>query len=205
MGRCLFCPGTAMDSSETECCTATQRRLCTWSKKVKLWVPMFKSALMCGCAGAGASPAQIDRALKQQLGLAMGIFEMFDLAGIDIGWRQRKEMGLTDPSKRDPSKRYSSLMDKLCEKGGVMTCGQCFQTRLCPVYSPCTRLFWSEDLPRMVRLRPLCSPCSEALQRGRCYHRRSQRSRGVCFSLLLDSSGHHLKFPLVAGRASVQA
>lgn len=60
---------------------------------------------------------QIDKVLKGELGLAMGIFEMFDLAGIDIGWRQRTELGLTDPKKRDPSKRYSSLMDKLCEHG----------------------------------------------------------------------------------------
>ena len=68
---------------------------------------------------SGASPAQIDHVLKQNLGFAMGIFEMFDLAGIDIGWRQRTELGLTNknPTNRDPSKRYSSLMDKLCEKG----------------------------------------------------------------------------------------
>jgi 3-hydroxyacyl-CoA dehydrogenase len=68
-------------------------------------------------AMAGASPAQVDRVLRQTLGLAMGVFEMLDLAGLDIGWRQRAERGLTAPANRDPSKRYSSLMDKLCEKG----------------------------------------------------------------------------------------
>ncbi len=47
----------------------------------------------------------------------MGIFEMMDLAGLDVSWRQRVELGLTDKEKRDPSKRYLSLADKICEKG----------------------------------------------------------------------------------------
>lgn len=95
---------------------------------------------------AGASPAKIDSVLKKELGLAMGIFEMFDLAGIDIGWRQRTELGLTDPKSRDPSKRYSSLMDKLCEQG------ECFGVRAASLVIKCIcdRFFRAEDRPWMV-------------------------------------------------------
>ena len=41
----------------------------------------------------GATPSQIDRVLKTKVGLAMGFFEMGDLAGNDVSWRQRKEKG----------------------------------------------------------------------------------------------------------------
>ena len=106
-----------MVSSEIECCSAMLTKQYTWLKKVCVTYLSIYTTLINILCLLGASPYQIDSVLKNQLGLAMGIFEMFDLAGIDIGWRQRKEMGLTDPSKRDPCKRYSSLMDKLCEKG----------------------------------------------------------------------------------------
>jgi 3-hydroxyacyl-CoA dehydrogenase len=47
----------------------------------------------------------------------MGMFEMVDLSGNDIGYRQRTELGLTSKASRDPSLRYCSLPDKLCERG----------------------------------------------------------------------------------------
>lgn len=40
----------------------------------------------------GATPSQVDTVLKKDIGLAMGVFEMLDLAGNDIGYRQRKEL-----------------------------------------------------------------------------------------------------------------
>lgn len=73
----------------------------------------------------GCSPAQVDAALKK-LGLAMGIFEMSDMAGNDVSWRQRMERGLTGDAvgKVDimtppdyPGMRYSILGDKICEVG----------------------------------------------------------------------------------------
>ena len=40
----------------------------------------------------GADPLQVDRALTE-FGMAMGIFAVDDLAGIDVAWRVRQEMG----------------------------------------------------------------------------------------------------------------
>jgi 3-hydroxyacyl-CoA dehydrogenase len=67
----------------------------------------------------GASPAQVDQVLKSQLGMAMGLFEMSDLSGNDVGWRLRLDFGFTGEGAAgpDPSVRYSTLPDKLCENG----------------------------------------------------------------------------------------
>ncbi len=51
----------------------------------------------------GATPTQIDR-VHNHFGMAMGPFEMIDLAGVDIGWH------------RDPS-RIEGLKDALCAEG----------------------------------------------------------------------------------------
>ncbi|MBS7701220.1 MULTISPECIES: 3-hydroxyacyl-CoA dehydrogenase NAD-binding domain-containing protein [unclassified Chelatococcus] len=51
----------------------------------------------------GAMPAQIDQAFRD-FGWPMGPFEMTDLAGLDIGWRNRKAHGKTAP-----------IADALCE------------------------------------------------------------------------------------------
>ncbi|XP_030064812.1 peroxisomal bifunctional enzyme isoform X1 [Microcaecilia unicolor] len=71
----------------------------------------------------GSKPEEIDRALED-FGLAMGPFRMMDLAGLDIGWKARTEIGLTGPklpigtpARQRGSKRYSPLPDILCEKG----------------------------------------------------------------------------------------
>ena len=61
----------------------------------------------------GASPAQVDRVLKEQIGFAMGYFEMSDLAGNDISWNIRKSSDML----KDPSRRYAALADKVCEQG----------------------------------------------------------------------------------------
>ena len=67
----------------------------------------------------GCTPKQIDTALKSEVGLAMGLLEMFDLAGGDIGYRQREEQGLVDINTRPNANelKYSTLPDKLCEYG----------------------------------------------------------------------------------------
>ena len=61
----------------------------------------------------GASLAQVDRVLKQEIGFAMGYFEMSDLAGNDISWSIRKSTDIF----QDPNRRYPTLADKLCEQG----------------------------------------------------------------------------------------
>lgn len=60
----------------------------------------------------GATPQQVDQALTR-FGMAMGIFEVDDMAGIDIAWRVRKELGhFSAPGVRKPL-----VADKLCEMG----------------------------------------------------------------------------------------
>lgn len=53
----------------------------------------------------GASPAEVDKAFVD-FGWPMGPFQMQDLAGLDIGWRNRKSLGETEP-----------IADDLCEMG----------------------------------------------------------------------------------------
>jgi 3-hydroxyacyl-CoA dehydrogenase len=53
----------------------------------------------------GASPEQID-AVYKEFGWPMGAFEVSDLAGLDIGWRNRKALGKT-----------AVIADALCEAG----------------------------------------------------------------------------------------
>ncbi len=60
----------------------------------------------------GASPSEIDAALSG-FGMAMGPCAVADLAGLDVSWRKRK----ADAHLRDPSKRYSAVADRLCERG----------------------------------------------------------------------------------------
>ena len=60
----------------------------------------------------GASPQQVDKVMTG-FGMSMGPFTVSDLAGLDIGWRKRKAAAPT----RDPSVRYSTVADTLCEQG----------------------------------------------------------------------------------------
>ena len=60
----------------------------------------------------GARPSEIDAALTG-FGMAMGPCAVADLAGLDVSWRKRK----ADAHLRDPSKRYSAVADRLCERG----------------------------------------------------------------------------------------
>ncbi|MGI9352748.1 MAG: 3-hydroxyacyl-CoA dehydrogenase NAD-binding domain-containing protein [Rhizobiaceae bacterium] len=60
----------------------------------------------------GASPQEIDLAMRN-FGMAMGPFEMQDLAGLDIGWANRKRLAPT----RDPKERYVKIADRICELG----------------------------------------------------------------------------------------
>lgn len=71
----------------------------------------------------GATPKQVDQALEE-FGFPMGVFRMSDLSGLDIGWRVRKELGLTgpgvdpgEPARVREGSRYSPLGDLLCEQG----------------------------------------------------------------------------------------
>lgn len=60
----------------------------------------------------GASPYDIDIAIRD-FGYPIGIFQMFDLAGNDIGWAMRKRLAPT----RDPNRRYVEISDRICENG----------------------------------------------------------------------------------------
>jgi len=60
----------------------------------------------------GATPEQVDRALTD-FGMAMGIFAVDDMAGVDIAWRVRKELNqFSEPGARKPL-----VADALCELG----------------------------------------------------------------------------------------
>ena len=60
----------------------------------------------------GATPEQVDRAL-QSFGMAMGIFEVEDMAGLDVAWRVRRELRqFSGPGQRKPL-----VADALCERG----------------------------------------------------------------------------------------
>lgn len=60
----------------------------------------------------GASPAEIDAAFRD-FGLPMGVFEMQDMAGLDIVWANRKALA----PRRDPRERYVRIVDLICENG----------------------------------------------------------------------------------------
>jgi 3-hydroxyacyl-CoA dehydrogenase len=60
----------------------------------------------------GATPEQVDRALTD-FGMAMGIFAVDDMAGIDVAWRVRKALGhFSEPAVRRPL-----VQDMLFEMG----------------------------------------------------------------------------------------
>ena len=58
----------------------------------------------------GALPHEVD-AVITGFGFPMGPFAMGDLAGLDVGWRIRKEYA----HLRDPKLRYAKISDMLCE------------------------------------------------------------------------------------------
>ncbi len=60
----------------------------------------------------GALPWQIDRAMTN-FGMPMGIYQMQDLAGLDISWAMRKRLAATRPA----TERYVGIGDRLCEMG----------------------------------------------------------------------------------------
>lgn len=60
----------------------------------------------------GATPEQVDRALTR-FGMAMGIFEVDDMAGLDVAWHVRKEF----KSFSGPGERKPLAADRLCELG----------------------------------------------------------------------------------------
>ncbi len=60
----------------------------------------------------GALPWQIDQAMVE-FGMPMGLYQMQDLAGLDIAWAMRKRQAAT----RDPDQRYVEIADKMCEQG----------------------------------------------------------------------------------------
>ena len=60
----------------------------------------------------GALPHEVDAALEAY-GMAMGPYAVADLAGLDIGWAQRKRLAPT----RNPTERYVPIADWICGLG----------------------------------------------------------------------------------------
>ncbi|MGA1803879.1 3-hydroxyacyl-CoA dehydrogenase NAD-binding domain-containing protein [Rhizobium sp. HT1-10] len=60
----------------------------------------------------GALPHEIDAALEAY-GFPMGLFAVYDMAGLEIAWARRKRQA----ASRDPIARYVEIADKLCEAG----------------------------------------------------------------------------------------
>ncbi|AVA22697.1 MULTISPECIES: 3-hydroxyacyl-CoA dehydrogenase NAD-binding domain-containing protein [unclassified Rhizobium] len=60
----------------------------------------------------GALPHEIDAALEVY-GFPMGLFAVYDMAGLEIAWARRKRQAAT----RDPAARYVVIADRLCEAG----------------------------------------------------------------------------------------
>ena len=60
----------------------------------------------------GAKPQDVDGALYK-FGMAMGPLAVGDLAGLDVGWRIRKEHRHLEK----PGLRYAKVADELCERG----------------------------------------------------------------------------------------
>jgi 3-hydroxyacyl-CoA dehydrogenase len=60
----------------------------------------------------GATPGQVDRALTN-FGMAMGMFAVDDMAGLDVGWRVRQALG----HFRDPRVRKPLVHDRLVAMG----------------------------------------------------------------------------------------
>jgi 3-hydroxyacyl-CoA dehydrogenase len=74
----------------------------------------------------GALPQEVDAAMRD-FGFPMGVFQMADLAGLDIGWAMRKRQAAT----RDPSERYVEIADRICEIGRL---GPQIRARLVRLY-----------------------------------------------------------------------
>ena len=60
----------------------------------------------------GASPFHVDKVIRD-FGCAMGIFQVIDLAGGDIGWATRKRKA----PFRHKDDRYVEIADRVCERG----------------------------------------------------------------------------------------
>ncbi|MCV0425580.1 MAG: 3-hydroxyacyl-CoA dehydrogenase, partial [Roseibium sp.] len=60
----------------------------------------------------GASPEQIDKAMTG-FGMAMGPYQVADLAGLDISWAANKRRAATRPTEE----RFIPIADQLCERG----------------------------------------------------------------------------------------
>ena len=59
----------------------------------------------------GATPEQVDRALTD-FGMAMGIFAVDDMAGLDVGWRVRQEMRhFREPGRAQAARARSAVRD----------------------------------------------------------------------------------------------
>ncbi|MDO1583746.1 3-hydroxyacyl-CoA dehydrogenase NAD-binding domain-containing protein [Rhizobium oryzicola] len=60
----------------------------------------------------GALPHEID-AVLEAFGFPMGLFAVYDMAGLEIAWARRKRQAAT----RNPSDRYVEIADRLCQAG----------------------------------------------------------------------------------------
>jgi 3-hydroxyacyl-CoA dehydrogenase len=70
------------------------------------------------CLEEGALPQQVDKAI-QDFGFPMGPFATGDLAGVDVGWRIRKQRAALRAAQGLPPdpRRYSPIADRIAEMG----------------------------------------------------------------------------------------
>jgi 3-hydroxyacyl-CoA dehydrogenase len=76
----------------------------------RMFAPYCREAIF--LVEEGNPPAAVDRALYE-FGMAMGPLAVQDLAGLDVGWRIRKEFKHLEV----PGRRYAELDSMLCERG----------------------------------------------------------------------------------------
>ena len=83
-----------------------------WDRKGLIALTLAPASDVIGLLEEGALPKQVDRAIYD-LGLAMGPYQMSDLAGLDVSWFIRQRQAATRPAHL----RYSFLADRICELG----------------------------------------------------------------------------------------
>jgi len=69
-------------------------------------------ANMLSCSKKARLPQQIDKVLYD-FGFPMGPFAVGDLAGLDVGWRNRKSR----LDRLSPREKANDILDKICELG----------------------------------------------------------------------------------------
>ena len=110
----------------------------------------------------GALPQQVDKALEK-FGMAMGLFRVGDLAGLDIGWAGRKRRAAADPDQGFLDRRRPHLRGRPLRPEDRRRLVPLRSRQARPDSRPCRRA----DRARLAR--------REGLRHPRRHHRRGDR------------------------------